>query len=61
MRGKLEVETLLQIILVLVIVWIGVQIIDALFDVLGSVFDLLTSTFGLIIIVLILLWWLDYI
>jgi hypothetical protein len=61
MRGKLEVETLLQIILVLVIVWIGVQIIDALFGVLDSVFDLLTSTFGLIIIALILLWWLDYI
>jgi hypothetical protein len=61
MRGKLEVETLLQIILVLVVVWIGIQVVDALFDVLGSLVELLTSTVGIIIIALILLWWLDYI
>jgi len=56
MRGELEVETLLKIILVLVIVWLALQILGEVFRlVLGP----LSNVLGLIIVVLIVLWLLD--
>jgi hypothetical protein len=61
MRGKLDVETLLQIILLLVVVWLLLQIVDATLDILGTLLAPLSSIFGLVIVALILLWLLDYI
>lgn len=61
MRADIEVESLLKIILVLVVVWIGLRVLDAFFGLLGSLFGLVTNFFGLIIIALIVLWLLDYI
>ena len=55
-RGDIEVETLLKIVLVLVVVWIGIEILDAVIDI---VFGPFKSIFGLIIVALILLWLLD--
>jgi len=55
-RGDLEVDTLLKIVLVLVVVWIGIEILESVIDL---VFGPFKSIFGLIIVVLILLWLLD--
>jgi hypothetical protein len=55
-RGDIDVETLLKIVLVLVVVWIAVEILDAVVDI---VFGPFKSLFGLVIVVLILLWLLD--
>jgi hypothetical protein len=60
MRAKLDVETLLQVVLLLVVVWLVLQIVDATFSILGSLLGPLSNIFGLIIVVLIILWLLDY-
>jgi hypothetical protein len=57
-RGALEVEDLLKIVLVLVIVYIAVNL---LFDVVDFVFGPLSNLVGLVIVVLIVAWFLDYI
>lgn len=61
MRASIDVESLLKIILVLVVVWIGLRVLDAFFGLLGSLLGLVTNFFGVIIIALIVLWLLDYI
>lgn len=61
MRAKLDVETLLQIILLLVVVWLALQIIEATLGILGVLLGPLSGVFGLVIVVLIVLWLLDYI
>ena len=60
-RGALEVEDLLKIVLVLVIVYLLVNIV---FDVIEGTLSLLfglPNLIGLLIIVLIVAWFLDYI
>lgn len=57
-RAGMDVEDLLKIVLILVIVWIGVQIV---LDVLEFAFSALGSVLGLLIVVLIVAWFLDYI
>lgn len=54
--GDIEVETLLKIVLVLVVVWIAIEIVDA---VLGFLLGPFKSVLGLVIVALILLWLLD--
>lgn len=61
MRGKLETDTLLKIILLLVAIWLVLAIVSATLDVLGSMFGFLPNLLGLAIILLIVLWLLDYI
>lgn len=61
MRAKIEVETLLQIILILVVIWLALQIIDATLGILGTLLAPLSGVFGLIILIVIILWLLDYI
>ncbi|WP_123535786.1 DUF7554 family protein [Halosimplex salinum] len=55
-RADLDVETLLKVVLVLVVVWIAIEILDAA---LSIVLGPLKSVFGLVIVVLIVLWLLD--
>jgi len=55
-RADIEVETLLKVVLGLVAVWIGVEILESVID---TVFGPFKSIFGLIIIVIIVLWLLD--
>ncbi|QLH76581.1 hypothetical protein HZS55_04345 [Halosimplex rubrum] len=55
-RADLDAETLLKVVLVLVVVWIAIEILDAA---LSFVLGPLKSVFGLIIVVLIVLWLLD--
>lgn len=57
-RAALDVEDLLKIILVLVVIWIALEI---LFDVIGFLFGPLSSIVGLLIIVIIVLYFLDVI
>jgi len=59
MRGKIDVETLLQIILVLILVWLALEVLDLVFGLLGAVLGPFTNIFGLIIAALIVLWLLD--
>ena len=59
MRAKIEVETLLQVILVLILVWLTLEILDLAFGLLGALLGPFTNIFGLIIAALIVLWLLD--
>ncbi|MFB6087065.1 MAG: hypothetical protein ABEJ85_00975 [Haloarculaceae archaeon] len=58
-RGELEVETLLKIILVLVVIWIGLKIVEEFFEALDFLLGPLQPFIGLILVVLIILWLLD--
>lgn len=58
-RGELEVETLLKVILVLILIWIGLEILETFTDILGFLLGPLQPIFGLLIVVLIILWLLD--
>lgn len=55
-RGGLSVEGLLKIVLILVIIWIGLEILEA---VVGALLGPLSPLVGLLILVLIVLWLLD--
>lgn len=59
MRGEIEVETLLKIILVLILVWLALEVVDLAFGLLGTLLGPFTNLFGLIIAALIILWLLD--
>ena len=61
MRAKLDVETLLQIVLLLVILWLALRIVDMTLGILGAILSPLSNVFGLLIVVVIVLWLLDYI
>jgi len=55
-RADVEVETLLKVVLGLVVVWLALEVVDAVTDLLlGALKPLL----GLVIAVLIVLWLLD--
>jgi hypothetical protein len=58
-RADLDVEDLLKIILVLVIVWMALQIITETMGTIGSLLDPFQPVFGLLIVVLIVLYLLD--
>lgn len=58
-RAGLDVETLLKIILVLVIVWIALEIVSETIGFLLAPFGALSSLLGLLIVVLIVLYFLD--
>jgi hypothetical protein len=57
-RAELEVEDLLKIVLALVAVWVALEIVDLA---LGMLFGPLKPLMGVVIFVLIVLWFLDYI
>ena len=57
-RADVDVEDLLKVILVLVIVWIGLQIV---MDLVEFAFSGISSLVGLLIVILIVAYFLDYI
>jgi len=59
MRGSIDAETILQIILVLILVWLVIEIIDIVFGLLGALLWPATNIIVLIIAALIVLWLLD--
>lgn len=61
MRAKIDAETLLKVILVLIVVWLVLAVLDATLSIVGTVlgFFPFSSLIGLIIAILIVLWLLD--
>lgn len=55
-RADIEVETLLKVVLVLVVVWLALEVLDTLTDLLLGA---LQPVVGLVIAALIVLWLLD--
>jgi len=60
MRGKLDTDTLLTIVLALVVVWLVLAILGQVLSILSTV-AAFSNLLGLVIVVLIVLWWFDYI
>ena len=58
-RGALDAEDLLKIILVLVIVWLAVEIIGEIVGSLAGLLGPFRPLLGLVIVALIVLWLLD--
>jgi hypothetical protein len=61
MRGKLETDTLLSIVLALTVVWLLVELVSGLLASLSLVTVLVPNLLGVAIVVSIVLWWFDYI
>lgn len=60
LRGAIDVEDLLKVVLVLVIIWLGINVLEEFLGLLlGSLFGLLQPLLGLVILALIVLWLLD--
>jgi len=55
-RADIEVETLLKVVLALVVVWLALEVLDLIIDIVLGPFQ---SLFGLVIVALIVLWLLD--
>jgi hypothetical protein len=60
-RAALDVEDLLKLILVLVVIYIAVNILFEFVEFIVAPFGALSNVIGLIIVVLIIAWFLDYI
>jgi hypothetical protein len=58
-RASLDVESLLKIVLVLVVVWIALEIVGEVFDILFGLLGAFRPFIGLLIVVLIVLWLFD--
>ncbi|MFB6154871.1 MAG: hypothetical protein ABEJ22_03180 [Haloferacaceae archaeon] len=58
-RAAIEVEDLLRIVLVLVVVWIVLEILGEVLNVLSWLFSPLRPLLGLVVVALIVLWLLD--
>lgn len=56
LRGDIDVETLLKIVLVLMVVWIALELVGWLVD---AVFGLLQPIVVIVVVILIVLWLLD--
>lgn len=61
MRGKLDTDTLLSIVLVLAVVWVLVELVSGLLASLSLVTVLVPNLLGVAIVVCIVLWWFDHI
>jgi hypothetical protein len=57
-RAALDIDDLLKIILVLVIVWLVIEVIT---EFLGFLFGPLSSAVGLVLLVVLVLWYFDVI
>jgi hypothetical protein len=58
-RAKLDVDTLLKIVLVLIVVWIALEVLDTALGLLTGLLGILQPFLGVILVVLIVLWLLD--
>lgn len=58
-RGKLDADSLIKIILVLVVVWILIRIADEFIDAVGTLVGPFDNLLGLLIVLVIVLWLLD--
>lgn len=61
MRGKLDTDTLLSLVLALAVVWLLVGLVSGLLASLPLMAVVVPNLFGVALIVAIVLWWFDYI
>lgn len=61
MRGKLDTDTLLSIVLALVVAWLVLGVVSEFLTIFGTVLVVLPNLLGLAVISIIVLWWFDYI
>jgi len=61
MRGKLDTDTLLSLVLGLAVLWLLAELVTGLFASLSLATVVLPTLFGVAIVVAITLWWFDYI
>lgn len=59
MRGDIDTDTLLKVVLVLAVVWLALEILDLFIDTLQFVFNFLPKVLGVALIVIIILYLLD--
>lgn len=59
MRGKIEIETLLKVLLVLAVIWLALEILEVFVETLQFILAPLPKVFGVVLIVLIVLYLLD--
>lgn len=59
MRGKIEVETLLKVVLVLAVIWLGLEILETFVSALTFILVPLPKILGIVLIVLIVLYLAD--
>ena len=60
MRASIDSETLVKVILLLVVVWLVLSVATDVLDFLGAAVGLFPNIIGLVIVVVIVLWLLDY-
>lgn len=60
-RGKLDSDTLVKLVLILVVIWLALEVLDTFLGVLGSLLSGLPTVVGVALLVIIVLWLLDYI
>lgn len=58
-RGKLDVDTLLKILLVLVVVWIALEVVGEILGLFAAILGPLQPLLGLALVALIVLYLLD--
>lgn len=54
-----DAEALLKLVLVLVVIWIGLEVLDVILDITLAIFDFFSPLIGLLLVVLIVLFLLD--
>jgi hypothetical protein len=62
-RAEIEAEDLLKIVLVLVVIWLGLEVLGAAVGLVGTTLDVLfgplSSLIALVVVALIVLWFFD--
>lgn len=59
MRADIDVDTLLKVVLVLAVIWLGLEILGAFLGALAFILEPLPKVFGLVLIILIVLYLFD--
>lgn len=59
-RAAIDVEDLLKVVLVLVVVWLALEIVGEIVGVFTALLGPLRPLLGVLVVVLIVLWFLDY-
>ncbi|MFB6159937.1 MAG: hypothetical protein ABEJ61_02035 [Haloferacaceae archaeon] len=58
-RGDVSVDDLLKVVLVLVVVWLALEVLDAILDIAFGLLGFLRPFIGLVVVALIVLFLLD--
>lgn len=59
MRAKLDVDTLVKLILVLVVIWLALSIVEEFVGTVAAILGPFSNIIGIIILLILVLWLLD--